>query len=296
MARSRQGPAACGRERARRAPCPCRLPRRPLRAGVRNAPRSCAPGVRRRIASRPASATSRHVSALETEARAGAGLRHGPADDRTAERGRALEGDEPQRHHAAAHRGLGSELQRRVPVAMKEMLAQPASASASSSSGRFGARLAASSTTPKPPPRRRVSAVPCVRAPPPAGFPATAPIPIAASRSRAPPRLRVGPCVPSRAARPGTHRPGSRLQPSSSIAARRARDCARRSAVLATAPVHGASAGLGRSAARSSVSSEATTATKLAALKRKHTPVPTVAIRMPPTAGPTVRATLAIRN
>ncbi len=46
------------------------------------------------------------------------------------------------------------------------------------------------------------------------------------------------------------------------------------------------------SARRSSSSSDATTATKLAALQRKQTPVPTVAIRMPATAGPIARATL----
>ena len=40
------------------------------------------------------------------------------------------------------------------------------------------------------------------------------------------------------------------------------------------------------------MTSEATTATKLAALMRKQTPSPTVAIRIPATAGPIMRATL----
>ena len=42
---------------------------------------------------------------------------------------------------------------------------------------------------------------------------------------------------------------------------------------------------------RSSVTSEAITAAKLAPFTRKQTPVPTVAIRIPATAGPIVRAT-----
>ncbi len=49
---------------------------------------------------------------------------------------------------------------------------------------------------------------------------------------------------------------------------------------------------VGFSALRSMTTSDVTTATKLAALARKHTPSPTVAIRMPATAGPIVRATL----
>ena len=40
------------------------------------------------------------------------------------------------------------------------------------------------------------------------------------------------------------------------------------------------------------VRSEVTTATKLTALSMKHQPSPTVAIRMPATAGPTARAAL----
>ncbi len=50
--------------------------------------------------------------------------------------------------------------------------------------------------------------------------------------------------------------------------------------------------GDGDSAVASIVVSENTTATKLAALARKHTPSPTVAIRIPATAGPIERATL----
>ncbi len=49
---------------------------------------------------------------------------------------------------------------------------------------------------------------------------------------------------------------------------------------------------VGESCARFRVLSEATTATKLPALTRKQTPSPTLAIRIPATAGPTVRATL----
>ncbi len=49
---------------------------------------------------------------------------------------------------------------------------------------------------------------------------------------------------------------------------------------------------MGLSSARSNVISEATTATKLAALARKHHPSPTLAIISPATAGPSVRATL----
>ena len=45
-------------------------------------------------------------------------------------------------------------------------------------------------------------------------------------------------------------------------------------------------------ALRSSVASEATTGMKLAALTRKQTPSPTVAISTPATAGPMTRATL----
>ncbi len=42
------------------------------------------------------------------------------------------------------------------------------------------------------------------------------------------------------------------------------------------------------------ISSDATTATKLAALARKHTPTPTVAISTPPMAGPTARAAFTV--
>ena len=41
-------------------------------------------------------------------------------------------------------------------------------------------------------------------------------------------------------------------------------------------------------------SSEVTTAPKLAALARKQTPTPTVAIRTPPMAGPTARAAFTV--
>ncbi len=47
-------------------------------------------------------------------------------------------------------------------------------------------------------------------------------------------------------------------------------------------------------AARSITSSDVTTATKLAALTRKHVPMPTVAISTPPIAGPTARAALTV--
>ncbi len=52
--------------------------------------------------------------------------------------------------------------------------------------------------------------------------------------------------------------------------------------------------GLGRSAAVFMMISEVTTATKLAALTRKHTPTPTVAMRTPPMAGPTARAAFTV--
>ena len=50
---------------------------------------------------------------------------------------------------------------------------------------------------------------------------------------------------------------------------------------------------MGFSAERSSVTIEPTTAMKLAALIRKQTPSPTVAIKIPATAGPIMRAVLA---
>ncbi len=68
----------------------------------------------RRRTSSPARATSRHVSAPTPRPARAPAARHDPADDRPADRRRALEGDEPQRHHAAAHRRVGGELQRRV--------------------------------------------------------------------------------------------------------------------------------------------------------------------------------------
>jgi hypothetical protein len=52
--------------------------------------------------------------------------------------------------------------------------------------------------------------------------------------------------------------------------------------------------GLGRSADRSMISREVTTAAKLAALSRKQTPMPTVAMRTPPMAGPTARAAFTV--
>ena len=55
-----------------------------------------------------------------------------------------------------------------------------------------------------------------------------------------------------------------------------------------------ATGGLGRSAERSIISSEVTTAAKLAAFSRKQTPMPAVAMRIPPMAGPTARAAFAV--
>ena len=51
---------------------------------------------------------------------------------------------------------------------------------------------------------------------------------------------------------------------------------------------------LGRRAERSIISSEVTTAAKLAAFSRKQTPMPAVAMTIPPMAGPTARAAFTV--
>ena len=64
--------------------------------------------------SRPMPRDDQARDAAHAEADARAGPAHRPAEQRAADRGRALEGDEPQRHDAPAHLRRRGELERRV--------------------------------------------------------------------------------------------------------------------------------------------------------------------------------------
>ena len=120
----RRRPAVADRRRCRHRPCrPDRPPRATLARSAstgrrHDASASDAAALARarsvRSANMPNAATTKQVDGAEPEAGARAEGGHDRADDRAADRRRALEGDEPQRHHAAAHLRRRAQLQGRV--------------------------------------------------------------------------------------------------------------------------------------------------------------------------------------
>ena len=171
---------------------------------------------------------------------------------------------------------------------MNEMLAPPANASATSSAASVGASVANVIATPNADAASTSGRIPVLPRAATISPPITAPTPIAAVMKPKPLGADVQPAA-------GHHRQRDLKlvceAPDGGHHQQRDRELGR--------PAHVAQAlaelALGRGAwARSVVSvaqcpssiSDATTATKLAALTRKQTPSPTVAIRIPATAGP----------
>ena len=130
--------------------------------------------------SAPPAATSTHVIGAEAEAGTRPERRHHEADDRTSDRRRALEPDEPERHHPAAHLRRRPQLQGRVPGRHEgDVGGAGRTSSASSATPIVGATVATARVTPSAAEAKTSRMLPIFPRVATTSPPTTAPMPIA---------------------------------------------------------------------------------------------------------------------